>query len=99
VHDLLLPEQISRCTLKDHLAFIHHINAIGDIESQGEILFDQQDRQTFHPQPVDDTTYLSHNERCQSLRGLVEQEQGGIRHEHPADGQHLLFAPAQFASH
>jgi hypothetical protein len=78
--------------MDDATAFQHY-GLVGHLQDLTRVLLDQQDRhvpRAYHL--TDDTQKLLHDERSQPLKGLVEQEKGGIENERPADCQHLLLA-------
>ncbi len=71
---------------------------IAEPRDGADVLVDQQNRQAALLQPLQARPDLRPHERRQSLRGLVEDEQRGIRHEGASDRQHLLLAAGQRAA-
>src|SRR5262249_1833286 len=62
------------CAAGNHAApGVEDDRLIGNVERQLEILLDQNDRLSFRLQKPDGAADFSHDQRCKSLRWLVEQ--------------------------
>src|SRR5262245_31258561 len=72
---------------------------VGEPREGPDVLVDEQDRQALCLQAFDAPPDLGADQRRQSFRGLVEDEQAGIGHERAAQGQHLLLATRELAPH
>ena len=65
--------------------------------ASGQVLLDQQDRQALALEALDHPADLADEQRRQTLRRLVHQEQVGVGHQRAGDGQHLLLAAGELA--
>src|SRR6202035_3713101 len=61
------------------------------------VLFDQQQRDAFGIEAHYQSEQLLDQERRQTERGLVKNEQSRLGHQAPADRQHLLLTAGQGA--
>src|SRR5262245_55628967 len=59
------------------------------------ILLDQEDRFPFFIDLINGGKNGVHDERSQTKRGLIQQQQTRMRHERATNGEHLLFTTAQ----
>jgi hypothetical protein len=75
----------------DDGAGLQHVAAIGDRERQRGHLVDQEDRGALVAQVGEDIEQLGDHRRRQPKRGLIEQQNSGLRHQPARDGQHLLL--------
>ena len=78
-----------------HAPPLHDVGPVGQLQGGPGVLLHQQHR---HPPPVDgphDVKHLPHHQRRQPQRGLVQQQQAGLPHQGPPDGQHLLLPPGE----
>src|SRR2546422_4461606 len=82
--------QLGRGAVPHHAPLLEHVVMIAEPRDGADVLVDQQNRQAALLQPLQARPDLRPHERRQSLRGLVEDEQRGIRHEGASDRQHLL---------
>ena len=80
-----------------HPAAVQDDDVVGDVEGELGVLLDQQDRQPLLLQAPDRGHHLGDDLRRQALRRLVEQQHPRVRHQRPADRQHLLLAARQDA--
>src|ERR1700722_2861867 len=80
--------------LSHHLSLIHDDATIGHGLDQGEILLDDDDRQSFVSQPTNDFGDPLHDVGLDAFRRFVEQDEAGTADEDSADGQLLLLAAA-----
>src|SRR5512143_2102611 len=60
-----------------------------------QVLVGEQDRHPLPVDPAENVHKVRHHQRREPLGRLVEQEQGRVRHQRPADPQHLLLAARQ----
>jgi hypothetical protein len=70
---------------------------VGDLQGQAGVLLHQEDGL---PLPVELLYGLKdevHQDRGQAHGGLVHEEDAGVLHQGPADGQHLLLASGKRA--
>jgi hypothetical protein len=78
--------------MDDATAFQHY-GLVGYRQDLTRVLLNQKDRHAARAHHLSDNAQkLLDDERSQPLKGLVEQEKGGIENERPADCQHLLLA-------
>ena len=81
-----------------HAALLHDIDALAGLEGQRHVLLDQQHRDAFVVQHLDDLADLRDHARHQPLGRLVEQDDLGLEHHGAGDRQHLLLAARQRAA-
>ena len=68
-------------------------SAVSDSQHLARLLLDHDCRQAFLAQEAaQDREHLFHDQRRQSLKRLVEQDQPRIEHQRAGYGEHLLFA-------
>src|SRR5947199_10718038 len=83
-------------TTEDDAYHIQHVATVAQLERLHHALLDEQDRhRTAAPDRGDRFEDAFHDSRPEALRGLVEQQEIGQRHDAPADSQHLLLATGQ----
>src|SRR5688500_10216721 len=87
--------QLLRRGVVDDLAAGEHVHGVGHRQRQRQVLLHEQDGQPFALELAEDAPHFPHDERRQSLRGLVHEDQVRARHERAADGEHLLLAARQ----
>src|SRR5437762_2796400 len=75
----------------------HHVDAMGDLQRDGQLLLDEQDRHAPSRDLAQEPPDLHHKHGRQSLRRLVDDDEIRIAHERPAHGQHLLLAAREDA--
>src|SRR5215813_2199788 len=93
--DLLVGEELRGAGGMDDLATAQDVGAIRHGEGEREVLLHEEDGQPLALELADHPPHLAHEERSQSFRGLVEEEQVRVAHEGTPDGQHLLLAARQ----
>src|SRR3954471_21461823 len=77
-------------------AIDHDIAAMGELERMVGVLLDDQHGQAVLPvQSADRIENLARDQRRQTERGFIEQEQARTAHQGATDGQHLLLAAGQ----
>jgi hypothetical protein len=84
--------KIAGGALADDAAVLEEVAAAADLQALTGILLDQQHAE---PQVLDAAERLEQllaHERGEAERGLIEQQHLRVRHERPADGQHLPLA-------
>ena len=86
-----------RRAMVHNLALAHDVHAVGHAEGQGDILLDEQDAEPFALQAHQHAADLAHDDRRQTLGGLVEEEELRIGHQGARHGQHLLLAARERA--
>ena len=79
-------------------ALLHDVDALAGLQGQRHVLLDQQDRDAFAVQHVDDLPDLRDHARHQPFGRLVEQDDLGLEHHGAGDRQHLLLAARQRAA-
>src|SRR5215510_14078388 len=93
--DLLVGEELRGAGGMDDLAAAQDMGAIRHGEGEREVLLHEEDGEPLALELADHPPHLAHEERGQPFRGLVQEEQVGVAHESPPDGQHLLLAPRE----
>src|ERR1700722_4787337 len=91
--NLRISLQLGRRPLEYDVSVTHDIDALRDVERNGEFLLDQQHR---HPALLERLQILGDQRpqlRCKSFRGLVDEDQVRVAHQRAAQRQHLLLAP------
>jgi hypothetical protein len=78
-----------------HHALFDEVDPPRRFERQRDILLDQQHRHPLGVQHRDDLADLRDHPRHQALGRLVEQDDLGLEHHRPGDGEHLLLAARQ----
>lgn len=78
--------------LRDHLAVIHHIEAIGDAAGEAEILLDEQDGHATAFQLLQDFADALNDDRGKALGRFVKQQHTDAGAQDAGHGKHLLFA-------
>ena len=81
-----------------HRALLHEVDALARFQRQRHVLLHQQDRHALLVQDGDDLPDLRDHARHQALGRLVEQDDLGLQHHGPGDGEHLLLAARQRAA-
>ena len=84
--------------MHDHAAVLQNVGAVGDFQRLVGVLLDQEHRHTVLAQLFDDVEDLLDDDRRQTQRWLVEQQQLGLAHQRAADGEHLLFTAGHGAA-
>ena len=67
-------------------------------ECQRHVLLHQQDCHALSLQNLDDLSNLRDHARHQPLSGLIKQDDLGLEHHRPGDGEHLLLAAGERAA-
>src|SRR6478735_3041634 len=73
-------------------ALLHDVDPLTRLQGQRHVLLDQENRDAFVVQRVDDLMDLGDHARHQPLGRLVEQDDLGLEHHGAGDGEHLLLA-------
>src|ERR1700680_2996067 len=81
--------EVARRALEHDAPVAHHIDAVRDLERDGELLLDQQDRDAALRDLLQQLAHQLHQHRRQALGGLVHHDEVGIAHERTADREHL----------
>src|SRR3990172_3206818 len=76
---------------------VDHVSPVRDLRAEMQVLLGEQDRHPLRADPDDHVGQKRHDQRRESLRRLVEEEQVGVRHEGACDGEHLLLPARQLA--
>ena len=98
VDDGVVHLQLRGDCMMAHRALLHEVDALARLQRQRHVLLDQQDGHALAMQHVDDLLDLADHARHQALGRLVEQDDLGLQHHGPADGEHLLLAARQRAA-
>src|SRR5580704_4050855 len=98
VDDALVGLQIGRRTGKADFALFEDIDAIREGHHELQVLLRQHDRQPGRLELGHALPQQLHDQRCQPLGRLVEQQQLRIAHQRAGDRQHLLLATRQHAA-
>ena len=73
------------------MAFLQDHMAVRELDQRAQMLVDDEDRLVLALEPRQACPYLAADQRRQSFRCLVEDEQPGIGHQRPAYRQHLML--------
>ena len=73
----------------------HHVDSARDLQSDRQLLLDQQDRHATLGDLVEQATDLLDQFGRQALGGLVDDDQVGVAHQGSAHRQHLLLTARQ----
>src|SRR5262249_60338258 len=77
---------------------VQHISLVGDLETHARVLLHQQHGDAFAAHLRNDLEYLTHDERRQPLRGLVENKESRIEQQRSGNRQHLLLAAGELSA-
>src|SRR5437867_373730 len=92
VDDGVVGAQVRRgCVVADH-ALLHDVDAVRGLEGERHVLLHEEDGHAVAVQDVDDLVDLRDHARHEPFRRLVEENDLGLEHHGPRDGQHLLLA-------
>src|SRR5262252_5891638 len=89
----LVASEFAGITGVDDVSIVQDIRMVRNFQAHPRVLFDQQHGDSFSAHPRHDVENLAHDNRCKSLRRLVEDEQARIQEERASNRQHLLLAP------
>ena len=89
---LLVFQHFARGAIINNRAGIKDNRAIGQVECSDGVLFHDDGCDALFADQVQGFLDFLHNNRCQTLIGLIKQQQLEIAGQRTADGQHLLFA-------
>src|SRR5262249_28476347 len=96
--DVLMTLESFAISVEDDASVLHHISVIGDLQSRGRALFNQQDADAeFVAYGPETTGEVLDNDRGQAERQLVDQQKLRPAHQGRADRQHLPLAAGQKA--
>ena len=73
-------------------AFHHAVDAVGDGEGAGDVLFDDDDGSPGGADGGEGRVDVADDDGGEAEADFVAEEKLGVRHEGPADGDHLLLA-------
>src|ERR1051326_5123402 len=90
--DVVADLQIGRFGVMADDALLHEIDALAGFERQRHILLNQEDGDALAMQRIDNLVNLRDHARHQPFGRLVEQDDLGLQHHGPRDGEHLLLA-------
>src|SRR4051812_33023348 len=80
------------------LARLQDVGAMGDVERQVRVLFDDKHRHALVAiEMAEAAEQVLHDDRRQPQRRLVEQQETRAPHEGASDGEHLLLPSAEAA--
>src|SRR5258708_9607038 len=80
------------------LAVVEYVDVIGDLEAHAHVLLDEENRDALVAHPRDDAEDLADDERRQTLRRLVEDQELGVEEHGAADPPHLPVAARELAA-
>jgi len=83
---------------ENDMAVVEDIGALGNRERGGDVLLDDHDGLAGRRQALADGEQIAHDDRCQTLEGLVEQQDLGAADQCPRDRQHLLLAAGEIGA-
>ena len=81
--------------LERDLAAGEHVHAVADAQREIDALLDDEQRPPLVAQLEQRLGDRVDRERREAERRLVEQQELGVAHQHPADRDHLLLAAAE----
>src|SRR3990167_6310975 len=90
--DPLVRRDFGRGAVKGDAPLLEEVRVVGDGEREPRVLLDQEHRDAFAVQPLDDLEDLLHDEWREPQRRLVHHEQAGAGHQRARHCQHLLLA-------
>src|SRR2546428_623634 len=94
--DGVVPAELGRRPRHDDAARLEEVGVIGEVERRRDVLLDEQDAHALLAvDGAHDAEDLAGDERRESERGLVEEEQARPQHERAPDREHLLLAPGE----
>src|SRR6478672_734153 len=96
--DVVADLEIGRFGVMADDALLHQIDALARLKRQRHVLLDQQDGDALAMQRVDDLVNLRDHARHQPFGRLVKQDDLGLEHHGPRNGEHLLLAARQRAA-
>src|SRR5690242_1973366 len=79
----------------DDAPVLHHVMPVGDGGREAEILLDEQDREAALLERADRAPDLLDDDRRQSFRRLVQQQEARARTQDAPDGEHLLLTAGE----
>jgi len=92
-------EQLPAASGQGDGAIDHDVAAVGEPEGMVGILLDEENGQLLASvQFADRREDLAHDERGETERGLVEEQEARARHQRAGDRQHLLLAARERAA-
>src|SRR5271163_1204960 len=98
IHDRRVrPEFRARAAPYDASLFQHRVT-IGDAQQRADVLVDDEDRFAARFQSCEASPDLGADQRGESFRGFVEDQQLRIGHQRAPDRQHLLFAARELVA-
>ena len=85
----------SRRAFGDLLAEVHHIDTIGKAHHEVHIVLDQQNSESFIPQPAKQIIQRALLQVTKTGSGLIEQQQGWIRRQRTRNLERALISQRQ----
>src|SRR5690606_29654583 len=80
-------------------ALVDDHGIIGYAQAEVHVLLSDECGRARRAQSSDQISDARHDDRRKTLARLVKQEDNGIAHERPGNGQHLLLTPRKTATH
>src|SRR3954466_5258983 len=77
------------------VSIVDDVDAARPRERRGEVLLHQKDRLSGGGELAADAHQLAHDERRETLEGLVEQDDLRVADQRAGDGEHLLLAAGE----
>jgi diketogulonate reductase-like aldo/keto reductase len=97
LHGLLVRAQFLGRGLVHDLPVREDVHAVGEVERDANVLFDEQHGDAGVADVLDDLHDAVDDERCKPLGRFVEHEEVGAGDERASDREHLLFATREVA--
>ena len=96
---LAVGRELGRAHRARDAAVHHHVDGIGDVDRDAEVLLDQQHRDlALGGERLQHRDDLLHDERGQAFGRLVHDQQLGVEEQRACDRQHLLLAAGQLGT-
>src|SRR5512141_147215 len=92
---LFVPPDLLHPPAEPDRPLLEDVPPAAHLPAELQVLVGEQDRHPLFVDPSEDVHQVRYHQRRKPLGRLVEQEQGRVRHQRPADPQHLLLAARQ----
>ena len=91
----IVDEELASPTAHGDLARLQYVRSIAVAKGEVGVLLDQQDRDASRPKVVDDSEDLLHDDRGETQRRLVKEQESWPTHKCTGYREHLLLATGQ----
>ena len=95
--DFLVGPELFRRGFVDHLPFRDDVDPVNGLDGEGRILLDKKNGEALVLQRADGISEILDDEGGEPLGGLIENQAVRVRHQRPADGEHLLLSAGKGA--